>query len=177
MTGINLNITHTNHNLMGKYQSFDCVKVYGSNGVLLYIEAWWMDMSDPSGKNYQLARYCIMFPLSRMIAILQNLEKEGGINPKKNKSTLANNNYQGTKKCLEWKILLQAFGNIPKKISIMASKLPCGLVLAGVAIRRSVDGSIRSRKSTSRLIIVKVNGQTRTFSSRHLSHSLRKEYL
>jgi len=97
MTGINLNITHTNHNLMGKYQSFDCVKVYGSNGVLLYIEAWWMDMSDPSGKNYQLARYCIMFPLSRMIAILQNLEKDGGINPKKNKSTLANNNTKGPK--------------------------------------------------------------------------------
>jgi len=85
MTGINLNITHTNHNLMGKYQSFDCVKVYGSNGVLLYIEAWWMDVSDPSGENYQLARYCIMFPLSRMIAILQNLEKEGGINQKKKK--------------------------------------------------------------------------------------------
>ncbi|KAI5564331.1 hypothetical protein BDE02_14G052600 [Populus trichocarpa] len=70
---------------MGKYQSFDCVKVYGSNGVLLYIEAWWMDVSDPSGKNYQLARYCIMFPLSRMIAILRNLEKEGGINQKKKK--------------------------------------------------------------------------------------------
>ncbi|KAB5526961.1 hypothetical protein DKX38_020808 [Salix brachista] len=34
-------------------------------------------------------------------------------------------------------------GDIPKKISIMARKPPCGLVLAGVAISRSVDGSMR----------------------------------
>ncbi|KAJ6972098.1 hypothetical protein NC653_032621 [Populus alba x Populus x berolinensis] len=145
----------------GKYQSFDCVEVSGSNGVLLYIEAWWVDVGDPSAKNYQLARYCIMFPLSRMISILQNLEKEGGIGCW----------VHVTIDCKEQQQVFadeEAFGNIPKKISIMASKHPCGLVLAGVAFSRSVDGSIRSRKATSRLIIVKVNGQTRTFSSRHL---------
>ncbi|KAJ6879170.1 hypothetical protein NC652_032668 [Populus alba x Populus x berolinensis] len=133
----------------GKYQSFDCVEVSGSNGVLLYIEAWWVDVGDPSAKNYQLARYCIMFPLSRMISILQNLEKEGGIGCW----------VHVTIDCKEQQQVFadeEAFGNIPKKISIMASKHPCGLVLAGVAFSRSVDGSIRSRKATSRLIIVKI---------------------
>ncbi|KAL3571858.1 hypothetical protein D5086_025762 [Populus alba] len=84
-----------------------------------------------------------------MISILQNLEKEGGIGCW----------VHVTIDCKEQQQVFadeEAFGNIPKKISIMASKHPCGLVLAGVAFSRSVDGSIRSRKATSRFIIVKI---------------------